>query len=91
MKLIVLDQAKDSLRRSLRVLGGTYSKAYLKKLRKQVTSEIEWLKGNPGAGQIEDGLEGLGRGHRRIVILIDIQAGAGPPQAACAPLAPQAG
>lgn len=68
MRLIVLDQAKDSFQRSLRVLAKTYARAYLKRLRKQVVEGLEWLRANPGGGQFEEALEHLGQAHRRIVV-----------------------
>lgn len=68
MKLIVLRQANDSFSRSLRHLGGFYSKTYLNALRRKVKAELAWLKDNPGGGQFEDQLAHLGHGHRRLVI-----------------------
>ncbi len=68
MRLIVLDQAKDSFQRSLRVLEATYDRAFLRKQRKQVTSALEWLREHPGSGQFEKELEHLGQDHRRLVV-----------------------
>lgn len=68
MRLILLDQAKDSFQRSLRVLARTYARAYLKRQRMHVTEALEWLRKNPGGGQFEEGLEHLGLDHRRLLV-----------------------
>ena len=68
MRLIVLDQTKDSLQRSLRMLAKTYARSYLKRQRKQVVDGLDRLRTNPGGGQFEEALEHLGQHHRRIVV-----------------------
>ncbi len=67
MKLIVQDQAKDSLRRSLQYLSTYYSARYLAGLKRQVSQELRWLTAHPEGGQFEPELGSLGLGHRRII------------------------
>ena len=68
MKLIVLAQASDSERRTLRLLARTHSISYIRGLQKQVAGKLEWLKSNAFSGQLEPGLEELGLQHRRVIV-----------------------
>ncbi|MCU0319573.1 MAG: type II toxin-antitoxin system RelE/ParE family toxin [Flavobacteriales bacterium] len=68
MKLIVLAQAKDSERRTLRLLARTHSVSYVRGLQRQVAGKLEWLKNNAFSGQLEPGLEELGLQHRRVIV-----------------------
>lgn len=67
MKLIVLAQARESERRTLRLLARTHSITYVKGLRRQVAAKLQWLRMNAGQGQLEPDLEVLGLGHRRVI------------------------
>lgn len=68
MKLIILAQANDSKRRTLRLLARTHSVRYLRGLRREVTTKLEWLKDNALSGQFEPELEELGLQHRRVIV-----------------------
>lgn len=68
MRLIVLAQASDSKRRTLRLLARTHSVSYIRGLQKQVAGKLEWLKSNAFSGQLEPGLEELGLQHRRVIV-----------------------
>ncbi len=68
MKLVVLPQAEDSLRLSLRILSAFYSKRYLLGLERLIRQRLRWLAKNPGAGQFEPELEWANLGHRRLVV-----------------------
>lgn len=68
MKVVVLAQANDSLRRSLRYLSAYYDRRYLKALERKVRREIAWLGDNPGAGQFEPEMEFTNAGYRRLVV-----------------------
>ncbi|MBX2978046.1 MAG: hypothetical protein KF905_02030 [Flavobacteriales bacterium] len=68
MKLIVLAQANESKRRTLRLLARTHSISYIRELQGQVADKLEWLKGNAYSGQLEPDLEVLGLQHRRVIV-----------------------
>lgn len=68
MKLIVSEQAKDSLRRSLRYLSKYYAREYLDVLRRRIGKELLRLKDQPGAGQFEPELEKMEMEHRRVIV-----------------------
>lgn len=68
MKLILLAQARDSERRTLRLLARTHSVSYVRGLQRQVARKLEWLKSNAFTGQLEPGLEDLGLQHRRVIV-----------------------
>lgn len=68
MKLIVLAQANDSKRRTLRLLARTHSISYIRGLRREVIAKLEWLKDNAFSGQFEPELEDLGIQHRRVIV-----------------------
>jgi plasmid stabilization system protein ParE len=68
VKLIVLTQARDSQRRTLRLLFQTHSGSYIRTLSDQVAAKLEWLKTNALSGQFEPELEDLGLGHRRVIV-----------------------
>jgi len=68
VKLVVLLQANDSKRRTLRLLARTHSASYIRGLQKQVAGKLEWLKSNAFSGQLEPGLEELGLQHRRVIV-----------------------
>ena len=53
MKVIVLPQAEESLKRSIHELSAFYELRYLRDLERSVRRKIRWLGGNPGAGQFE--------------------------------------
>ena len=68
MKVIVLHQAREGFKRSLRYLSAHYDKRYLKGLKRKVVKELRWLGDNPGAGQVEPELEWMNAGYRRLVV-----------------------
>ncbi len=68
MKLIVLAQANDSKRRTLRLMARTHSISYIRGLQKEVIDKLEWLKDNAFSGQFEPELEELGLQHRRVIV-----------------------
>ena len=68
MKLIVLAQARESERKTLRLLARTHSVSYIRGLQGQVARKLEWLKSNAFTGQFEPGLEELGLQHRRVIV-----------------------
>ncbi len=68
MKLVVLAQARDSQRRTLRLLYQTHSASYVRGLKTQVSIKLEWLKEHSLSGQFEPELEGMKLGHRRVII-----------------------
>ncbi len=68
MKVVVLPQAEESLKRSLYHLSAHYDKVYLKNLERLVRRKVRWLGSNPGAGQFEPELAWTDLGHRRLVV-----------------------
>jgi len=68
MKVIVLPQAEESLKRSNQHLSEVYDRRYLKNLERLVRRKIRWLGVNPGAGQFEPELAWMNLGHRRIIV-----------------------
>jgi hypothetical protein len=68
VKLIVLAQARESQRRTLRLLSRTHSLLYVRGLTAQVSAKLDWLKDHSQSGQFEPELEGLQLGHRRVVV-----------------------
>jgi toxin ParE1/3/4 len=68
MKVIVLPQAEESMKRSIQHLSEFYDRRYLKNLERLVRRKIRWLGGNPGAGQFEPELAWMNLGHRRIIV-----------------------
>ena len=67
MKLIVQDQAKDSLKRSLHYLSIYYTVNYINGLKRKVTQELRWLKDHPQGGQFEPELGSSDLGYRRVI------------------------
>lgn len=68
MRVIVLPQAEESLKRSMHELSSTYERRYLKNLERLVRRKVRWLGGHPGAGQFEPELAWMNMGHRRMIV-----------------------
>ena len=61
MKVIVIPQAEESLKRSIHELSAFYELRYLER-------SVRRLGGNPGAGQFEPELAWMNMGHRRVIV-----------------------
>lgn len=68
MRVVVLKQADESLRRSLSYLSAHYDRRYLVALEKQVRIAIRGLADQPGAGQFETELDWTNAGYRRLIV-----------------------
>jgi len=68
VKVLVLAQANDSLRRSLQYLSRYYDQRYLLAMERLIRQRIKWLADNPGGGQFEPELEWSNKGYRRLVV-----------------------
>ena len=68
MKVIVLPQAEESLKRSIHELSAFFEPRYLRDLERSVRRKIRWLGGNPVAGQFEPELAWMNMGHRRVIV-----------------------
>ncbi len=68
MKVVVLAQASQSLKRSLQHLALHYDRRYLLAVQRAIKQKIRWLADNPGAGQFEPELDWTDMGYRRIVV-----------------------
>ena len=68
MKVVILQQATESLKRSIHHLKPHYDKRYLVALQLAIKEKIRWLADNPGAGQFEPELDWTNRSYRRVVV-----------------------
>ncbi len=68
MKVVVLAQANDSLRRSLQYLRAYYDMRYLRALERAVRAKIRWLSDSPGAGRFETELDWTNAGYQRLIV-----------------------
>jgi plasmid stabilization system protein ParE len=68
VKVVVLKQADESLRRSLSYLSAHYDRRYLIALEKKVRMAMRGLADNPGAGQFETELDWTNAGYRRLIV-----------------------
>jgi len=68
VKVIVLAQANDSVKRSLQYLTTLHDRRYLLALERAIRKQIRSLADHPGAGQFELELDWANAGYRRAIV-----------------------
>ena len=67
MKIVVTIPARRHFRDSLKVIGRRVRPETIKAIRKRVRAAIEEAARNPELSQLEESLESLQQGHRRVI------------------------
>ena len=67
MKIVVTHPARRHFRDSLQVIAKRVQPKTIAAIRTRVSASIKELANNPGLGQLEESLEELELGHRRII------------------------